>query len=47
MLKYKVERDMGDPDSKKFEWVRPAFCDGIIVPKLSIFESNDQYQAFL
>jgi hypothetical protein len=43
MLKYKVERDLSDPDLKKFEWVGPAFCDGLIVPKLPIFESNDQY----
>ena len=25
----------------------PIFCDGIIVPKLPIFENNDLYQAFL
>jgi hypothetical protein len=43
MLKYEVERDLSDPDLKKFEWVGFAFCDGLIVPKLPIFENNDQY----
>ena len=34
---------MSDPDLKKFEWVGNSFCDGIIVPKLPIFKSNDEY----
>ena len=46
-MKYKVERDLNDPNLEKFEWVGPVFCDGIIVPKLPIFENNNQYQAFL
>ena len=46
-MKYKVKRDLNDPKLEKFEWVGPVFCDGIIVPKLPIFENNNQYQAFL
>jgi hypothetical protein len=40
MKKYKVQKNLSDPDLKKFEWVGPIFCDGIIVPKLSVFEDN-------
>jgi hypothetical protein len=47
MIKYKVEKDLSDPNLKKFEWVGPVFCDGIIVPKLPIFKNNDSYQSFL
>ena len=47
MLKYKVERDLSDPNLKKFEWVGHIFCDGIIVPRLPCFASNNEYQAFL
>jgi hypothetical protein len=43
MIKYKVEKDLSDPNLKKFEWVGLVFCDGIIVPKLPIFKSNGQY----
>jgi hypothetical protein len=47
MLKYEVVRDVCDPYLKKFEWVGPIFCDGIIVPRLVIFTDNSSYQAFL
>jgi hypothetical protein len=47
MKKYKVKKDLSETNLKKFEWVGDAFCDGIIVPKLAIFKSNTDYQAFL
>ena len=47
MKKYKVEKDLSESNSKKFQWVGLAFCDGIIVPKLPIFKNNNEYQAFL
>jgi hypothetical protein len=40
MKKYQVQRNLSDPDLKKFEWVGLIFCDGIIVPKLSVFDDN-------
>jgi len=47
MLKYKLNRDLTAANLKKFEWVDEIICDGIIVPKLSIFKDNKSYQAFL
>lgn len=47
MLKYKLDRDLNITDVKKFEWAGEIICDGIIVPKLSIFSDNKSYQAFL
>lgn len=46
-MKYKVQKDLNDPNLKKFQWVGHIFCDGIIVPKLPIFKDNSSYQAFL
>lgn len=43
MKKYKAEKVLNKSNVKKFEWVGPAFCDGIIVPKLSIFKNNNDY----
>jgi hypothetical protein len=40
MLKYKLDIDLDTTDVKKFEWAGEIICDGIIVPKLSIFSDN-------
>jgi hypothetical protein len=47
MLRYKVVKDGLDSYSKKFEWVGPVFCDGIIIPRLAMFTDNSSYRAFL
>lgn len=47
MYNNKSEKNLNESNLKKFEWVGPAFCDGIIVPKLPFFKNNNEYQAFL
>jgi hypothetical protein len=43
MNKYKDKKDTSTENLRKFEWVGPIFCDGIIVPKLPIFKNNAEY----